>query len=181
MIKLNIHPLTIPSFVLMHLLGMSERFLPLYIFALFHECAHLLTSVLLGEKIKSFSLYPWGCMLILQTLPNRRKSLAIFLSGPLFNLVLFLLGIYPKENISLALFNLIPVAPLDGGMLINLLFPSAAPAISVLFILLLTLSSFYLKAPFFLPAVLAFLFILGEKTKLDKTLASRILEHFRSK
>ncbi len=179
--KFHIHPLTIPIFVLVYFTPFRNRFFILYIFIFLHELSHALVSVLAGEKISSVRLLPWGCMLTLSTVPDKKCSLLIFPAGPLFNLLMYFLNIFPTENLSLAIFNLMPVMPLDGGILVNILFPHAAFYISFSFIVLLTLACLYMQVPPLMPIVLAFVLFFSEKNRLEKTINLKIIRHFNEK
>lgn len=179
--KIHIHPLTIPIFVLVYFTPFRNRFFILYIFIFFHELSHALASILLGEKVWSIRLLPWGCMLSLSTIPGKKHSFFIFLAGPLFNLFMYFLGIFPTENLSLALFNLIPVMPLDGGVLTDILFPQSSFYISFCFIIFLTLACIYYKVIPLMPIVLAFVLFMGEKNNPDKTIRLKIIRHFNEK
>lgn len=179
--RFYIHPLTIPFFILIGLTPYKSRFFSLYFFIFLHEISHLCTSLILGEKVLSVRLMPWGCVLSLESVPKKKNSLLIFLTGPLFNLMLYFLNIYPFENLSLALFNLMPVMPLDGGAIINILCGRAAFFISLVFVILLTFACIHFHLPVLLPALLSVLLILGEKNRFDKTISAKVIGYFNSK
>lgn len=104
------------------------------IFSLLHEFAHKLTAVKLGytpEKI-SFGLFG-GVLHIREGILKPRHELLIHLSGPLFNILtaVFLYALYLyfylpwlvpviMANTVLALYNLMPFYPLDGGKITDL-------------------------------------------------------------
>ncbi|MBQ8002261.1 MAG: hypothetical protein IJ297_02330 [Clostridia bacterium] len=178
---IRVHPMTLPFFVLIGLTEYKSRFFILYIFIFFHELSHTVTSILLGEKICSIKLLPFGCVLSLETFPCRRKSIFIYLAGPLFNLVMYFFGIFPTENLSLALFNLIPIIPFDGGVLMNLLFPKAYFYVSLVIILLMFFACCHLGILPIFPFVLLFLLYIGEKNRLEKTINSKLIGLFMSK
>ncbi len=133
--KIRIHPLTIPVFLIMLFIDNRHLYFVLYIFIFLHELSHMLCAYIFKIPPSSIHLYPWGCMLSLSRIPCKKKHLLILLSGPLFNLIMFLSGIFPKENLSLFLFNLIPVIPLDGGVILNILCPSHSYILSLIFII----------------------------------------------
>lgn len=179
--KLCIHPLTIPFFVLMGASSCRRGFFVLYVFIFLHELSHFAVSLLLKERVSSLKLLPWGCMLSLSSIPDRKHSIFIFLAGPLFNILMCSVGIYPKENLALALFNLIPVSPLDGGVIVNCIFGKFAFFVSLLFIFGVVLFSIRHHLPLVLPIILTALLLLGEKNRFEKTVSDRILGYFKGK
>ena len=140
-----------------------------------------MVSLMLKEKVASLKLLPWGCMLSLSSIPDKKHSILILLAGPLFNLIMFLLGIYPEENLALALFNLMPVAPLDGGALVNCIFGKYAFFVSLLFIFGITFFSLKQRLPLILPLLLTLLLLIGEKNRMEKTVSARIIGYFKGK
>lgn len=90
-----------------------------------HEVSHILSAYLLTHDLpRDFRIMPWGFYLNLDMdfLPIPYK-LIILLAGPVTNLAL---GIYfnmvglegaGDMNLTLCLFNLLPISPLDGGEL----------------------------------------------------------------
>lgn len=99
----------------------------------FHESAHALMARLRGYVLKSVSLLPYGAMMRTDESIDKKSSVLIGLAGPVANLLLALvtLGLwwifpsaYPytiaflRANITLGLFNLLPVYPLDGSRVV---------------------------------------------------------------
>ena len=97
-----------------------------------HELAHLWVAVRRGYSLKLIKLDIFGLSVELNEFIDDRDSFKINLAGPVFNLCLsiicmalywafpmsyFYLNTFCFCNIMLAIFNLIPVYPLDGGKL----------------------------------------------------------------
>lgn len=83
-----------------------------------HEFGHLVTSLMVGIRVKSVGLCIKG-MYIVREAGSPTKNLLISLAGPLTNVALILLfwGHSPKfvlANVCLAVFNLVPVKGSDG-------------------------------------------------------------------
>lgn len=99
------------------------------LFTLAHELTHMLVGILLGFKPQKFCIMPFGFKIIFKEYGKDRelkiKRLIVELSGPAFNLMAMSLGIIFKlnssiiySNLIIAIFNLIPIYPLDGGKIL---------------------------------------------------------------
>jgi len=102
-----------------------------YILALFlHEMAHLWVAGNRGYSLKSIKLDMFGLAVDLNEKVDDKDQFAINIAGPIFNLLICVLclatyWLIPTSflylntfcccNLILALFNLLPIYPLDGG------------------------------------------------------------------
>jgi Zn-dependent protease/predicted transcriptional regulator len=117
----------------------------IFVCVVIHEIGHSLIARRFGKETKSITLLPIGGMATMEEIPrNPGQEIAISLVGPLINLViaglLYVLvgwrvgvaipGLYPESggafvagligvNIMLAVFNLIPAFPMDGGRVLR--------------------------------------------------------------
>ncbi len=104
------------------------------LFAFIHELGHMIAGILLKLKPKSLNFMPLGISVIFETYEYKKlieiKKILIAIAGPLTNLIICLviaflqIDVRTKEliiysNILIALFNLIPLYPLDGGRILK--------------------------------------------------------------
>ncbi len=150
--SLHIHPL-FPALVIFCLLTGRTGVLISILCLLLHECGHLLLLILFRRTPAQISLTPFGGMMELpeEGLPPLQAFL-IAMAGPLFSLLgccLALAGLrfqflpigfsanFFRTNLLLALFNLLPVLPLDGGRMVQALLSPLLPRQRVKSVLIL--------------------------------------------
>ena len=96
-----------------------------------HELGHALVARHYGIATRDIMLLPIGGIASLERMPDKPKhELAVAIVGPMINLVIAAV-LYPFDgvlvnqlmwiNIGLALFNLIPAFPMDGGRVLRAL------------------------------------------------------------
>lgn len=116
----------------------------LMLFAFLHEMGHLLAGVALKFNPESIKIMPLGLVVsfnvsahnhnekILKSNSFKIKKIVIALAGPITNIVIFILlisfnlGLNMENrliciysNILIAIFNLLPIYPLDGGRVVK--------------------------------------------------------------
>ena len=110
----------------------------LMLFAFIHEIGHLIAGLLLKLKPKLIRITPFGLSITFEgygeNIHNNtnKKRILIALAGPLINIILvcvFMLipnwnfivsrEILVYSNLLIALFNLLPIYPLDGGRILE--------------------------------------------------------------
>ena len=91
--------------------------------AVLHEAAHLAVMLSIGQKPRAVRLIPGGVNLEERDIATGSEEAAILLAGPFINLAAGLIssGRFATVNLALGLFNLLPVAGLDGGRLMELI------------------------------------------------------------
>ena len=121
----------------------------LMFFALIHECAHLISGMIVGFEPESIKISPYGFSInfkpkcedyntkIKKSNLLSVKKLIVYASGPIINLLItiftilyhkmtgcyeifmFTIDLIVYSNILLFFFNLIPIYPLDGGRIVK--------------------------------------------------------------
>ena len=133
-IRIKIHPLFILLFIYSAFTSKILIFLVCTLTAVAHELGHSLVAEIKGYKLNKITLMPFGA--IVQgnfDKPFIKDDLIISLAGPITNLLIAVLfvaswWVYPisypytqvvvQANLSMALVNLLPALPLDGGRIL---------------------------------------------------------------
>ena len=136
-IKINIK---IFAFALLfYLTKQIEIYAMFMLFALVHELGHLFCGIILGLKPKTLKIMPLGLCIEFKTeledyntkvkKSNKLtiKKMIIAMAGPIVNLLialtLFIININLEDviycNLLIAIFNLLPIYPLDGGRILK--------------------------------------------------------------
>ena len=132
--------------ILFYITKQIEIYAMFMVFALIHEIGHLICGLLLGFKTKSLKIMPLGISIefsVIHTDYNKKvrnanilavKKMILALAGPITNLIIVgictifsnYISIHLCEqiiyvNLLIAIFNLLPIFPLDGGRLLKAL------------------------------------------------------------
>ena len=129
--KFIIHPLFVLFACVMIYFGDSLIFFSYFLAIIIHELSHSLIAKRLGYKLKTLCIMPYGAQLSLEHKALRCKDeIFIALAGPCSNLLcagffVALWWMYPLSyayteyfvlaNVITAIFNLLPLVPLDGS------------------------------------------------------------------
>lgn len=130
--------------VLFYFTRQIEIYAILMIFALLHETGHLICGILLGLKPKSLKIMPLGVCVEFKVLCDDYnykiknanilaiKQMIIAIAGPFTNVIIAGICILLKRyiniplyneiiysNLLIAIFNLIPIYPLDGARILK--------------------------------------------------------------
>ncbi|QSX06215.1 M50 family metallopeptidase [Sedimentibacter sp. zth1] len=98
----------------------------IYISFILHEIGHFITAHFIGARVVCFKLGLYGVNMQINTNDlSYKKKMLLFFSGPLTNVFIALFA-YKYQlvsilevNMLLAVINLIPVVPLDGGNILK--------------------------------------------------------------
>lgn len=128
--------------LLFYLTKQIEIYSIIMIFAIIHELSHLFAGIILKMKPEKIELMPFGLSVSFKIDAeeyNKKikngtklalKKILVALAGPITNIIIaIILSINNKEfdlkltmiyaNILIALFNLLPIYPLDGGRILK--------------------------------------------------------------
>ncbi len=142
-IKFYFHPIFIIFSFCMIYFGMWQIYLTYILALILHELSHLLVARLLHHNLTNVLFMPYGVSIDARgEYISPSHEVAIALAGPVCNILIVMISVciwwmYPSMyaytknfvdvNIVLALFNLLPILPLDGGRaLVNVFFNSSA-------------------------------------------------------
>lgn len=130
-VRINITSVMMPVFML--IAGLLKEYAAAFLSMLAHELSHLAAARICGAKTGIFSISVLGFSAVIHDGDcSRKEQIFIYSSGPVFNLLVFaaaaladhmiqgdqkVLRLLAASNLFLAIFNLLPVLPLDGGRL----------------------------------------------------------------
>lgn len=136
---------------------------------LIHELGHYHAAKINNLKVDKIIIYPYGGITKINTPVNTiiKKELIVAISGILYQLIYFFLiyilyknniireyiyNIFKMYNQSILLFNILPIHPLDGSKILNLLLSTIIPYkktlkinifVSIITILILLITNYY--------------------------------------
>ena len=123
--------------------GFIKNILIIYFICIFHELGHILFINIFHYKIISINILPFGGYTIIDKKINTsiNKDIIISIGGIIFQIILFILLYFFKDkiniidynllinyNLILLFFNLLPIIPLDGSNIFNLLLEKILPS-----------------------------------------------------
>lgn len=132
--KIYINPVTILMLAVCYITRHLEMLYIAYGVMTLHELSHLLAAKIIGLRTAYIAFHPFGVNLKLKNKLICRLSdeIILYLSGPFCNILLACLSLalyrfYPNSwlrffygsNIMLFIMNMLPIVPLDGGIVLK--------------------------------------------------------------
>lgn len=143
-VRISFHPFFVIIMMASLLTGNFIELITLFAIVFIHECGHAAAAALLGCRVLSIQMLPFGGVAVIEDAGNitARREIIIALAGPFQNMLMvgvvlllkygnlgdpLFLDYIIQGNLLIALFNLLPVLPLDGGKIVQALVSLAAP------------------------------------------------------
>ena len=108
--------------------GNFNGFIPYFLLLFIHELSHAITGIVLGYELDKIIFYPIGGVTVFNLPINipLRNELLIIIMGPFMQVIAYLVlkNFFPFIKIyhyTLLIFNLLPLYPLDGGRILNII------------------------------------------------------------
>ena len=137
--KIEINKYTFILLFLSLITGLFKEILIVFTILFFHEMGHVLISQIYHWKIKKIIFYPFGGLTLYEEEIDKplNEELIITLFGPIFQIIFFyfisylykkyfisdyIFNIFKNYHYSILLFNLLPILPLDGAKILNIIF-----------------------------------------------------------
>ncbi|WP_425446586.1 M50 family metallopeptidase [Dethiothermospora halolimnae] len=134
-IKVKINILLIALLIFYCYLGYNIKIIISFIFVIIHEFTHIFIATKLGIKFNEIELFPFGGVAKSDSIigTDTRAEIIVSIAGPLINFIFGLMFFitntlfYSSEtlifiysiNFLLAIFNILPILPLDGGRIVR--------------------------------------------------------------
>ena len=188
---------------------MFKEFGMVLLIIIIHELRHIISAKMFGWNFYKIKIYPFGGVSTFDEKINKPliEELIILICGPIFQIVLFFIVylffiygfvsfrnylIFMNYHYTLLFFNLLPIYPLDGGRIINIVINKYFPykkgnkfviLLSTIFILIMLL--FYKSLNFSLMAILLifelFLYFKRQNFLYNRMLLERYINNFSFK
>ena len=121
----KIHPFFYLFCLICIITGYFKNFIFITFIILFHELGHILAAIFFNWHIEKVIILPLGGITIFDELINRplKEEFIIAIMGPIFQTILFIIDndLFRYYNLNLLIFNLLPIFPLDGSKILNVL------------------------------------------------------------
>ena len=201
--KIYFHPFFLLTLLIFILIGEFRFISSFMLLIIVHELGHILVSLIFKWNIDSIIILPFGGLTKYNEIINRPliEEFLIAIAGIVFQIIFYILiknyvdyKYFSFINLFIIIFNLMPIHPLDGSKILNIIFNKITSyknsllltvIVSYVFIVLLLFLSFRINK------IIAFIliFLILEVNKLykerkelfNKFLLERYLKEFRFK
>ena len=139
--KININPFFYLIGILSVITGLFKSFIIMYLIIFIHELGHITMALIFDYNIVKINIYPFGGYTVFDMDINKSviPEFMVFIGGvlfqfifsPIFNLIVdnnsYIYNIFNSYNKTILLFNLLPIIPLDGSKLLNIILNTILP------------------------------------------------------
>lgn len=153
--KIKIHFLFYVFALIAIITGLFNNFILFTLLILVHELGHIIPALYFKWNIDKIVILPFGGLTIFKEHLNKPlfEEFLILISGPIFQMIFFFItseyidnNLYYNFHYSLLVFNFLPIYPLDGSKLLNIIFNKFLPfkksyklVLNISFILIFTI------------------------------------------
>lgn len=138
--RIYINPLTVLLFVFCYINRQLETLVITYAIMLIHESAHLAAAMFIGLIPSHIIIEPFGVNLRLknQIVYSIYDEILLYMSGPIVNIIFAFVGViangyvknvwifdFAVKNFALFGLNMLPILPLDGGVILKKIISAA--------------------------------------------------------
>lgn len=133
----KIHPLFYLVALLTVLTGNFRDFVLVFLIVMIHELGHITIAVYYHWNISKVVILPFGGMTVFEEHLNRpwKEEFFIAIAGPIYQILFYQIlcifhfntPLFQFYHYALLFFNLLPIIPLDGAKILNLLFQKWIP------------------------------------------------------
>jgi len=125
--RFKIHPLFYLAALICIFTGLFKDFYYITLIILVHELGHIIVSLYYKWRIDKIVILPFGGITIFNECLNKpiKEESLVAIAGPIFQVLTFSFFKNPlliKYHYFLLFFNLLPIIPLDGSKILNVIF-----------------------------------------------------------
>ena len=128
--KIYIHPITLIILLIFILLGRFRLIIYFMLLIVVHELGHILLGIYFKWKISKVVILPFGCLTKFDIDINTRliEEFIVSISGIIFQYIFYIIiskhityYYFKHINYFIIFFNMLPIIPLDGSKLLNVI------------------------------------------------------------
>ena len=135
-LKIKIHPFSYIVILISLLTGHFKELIIFLSIILIHELGHIVGGLIYRWKISKIIIMPFGCLTIFDEYLNKplKEEVLVCLLGQFIYFIIFkdIKDYFNYYNYGLFIFNMLPIYPLDGYKLLNIILSLCMPYKKVL-------------------------------------------------